>query len=91
MKRIDVMVGAFTPFSTQISTEAKEVFQKAMNGLLGVNYTPLAVSTQVVEGTNYRFFCNAKVVYPNANNDAAMVEIYQPLNGEPHIRQIHRC
>lgn len=87
----NVMVGAYTPFTTEISPEAKEVFNKALAGLVGVDYTPLAVSTQVVAGTNYRFFCNAKPVYPNAPVEGAMVYIYQPLEGEPHITNIQMC
>lgn len=55
---------------------------------IGVNYTPLAVATQVVSGINYRFFCNAQVVYPEAPNDAVITQIYKPLNGDPHITSI---
>lgn len=58
---------------------------------VGVDYVPLAVATQVVSGINYRFFCNAKGVYPGSTNDAAMVQIYQPLDGEVHITSINRC
>lgn len=85
------MVGAFTAFSTQISVEEMSVFNSALNGFVGVEYTPLAVSTQIVNGTKYRFFCNAKGVYPNATNEGAMVDIYQPTNGQPHITSITRC
>lgn len=85
------MVGAYTAYSTQISTEEMNVFNQALEGLLGVNYTPLAVSTQVVAGMNYKFFCNAKGVYPNAIDEGAIVTIYQPLEGQPHITSIIKC
>jgi hypothetical protein len=84
------LVGGWTPYSIQISPEATAVFKKALNGLVGVDYIPLAVATQVVSGTNYRFFCNAKVVYPDAPNEAAIIQIYQPLQGDPHIVSITR-
>jgi len=91
MEKTDVMVGAFTPFTTEISREAEMVFNTALKGFVGVDFTPLAVSTQVVAGVNYRFFCNARDVYPNALNEAALIEIFQPLNGIPTIREIKRC
>ena len=78
--------GGWTPFSTTISKEAMDIFNKTKP--VGVHYTPLAVATQVVSGTNYRFFCNAQVVYPDAPNDAVITQIYQPLNGEAHITSI---
>ncbi len=82
--------GGWTPYVTPIPAEDLEVFKKALHGLVGVNYSPLAVAKQVVSGMNYRFFCNAHVVYPGAANEAAIVEIYKPLNGEPHITSISR-
>jgi hypothetical protein len=78
--------GGWTPYSTTISKEAMDIFNKTKP--IGVNYTPLAVSTQVVSGTNYRFFCNAQVVYPNSPNDAVITQIYKPLNGDAHITSI---
>ncbi len=74
-------VGGWTTYSCDMSEEALKVFEKAFKGFVGVSYTPVAVATQVVEGTNYSFFCNAKGAYPNAPNEAAIVDIYQPLNG----------
>lgn len=82
--------GGWTPYSTTISAEAMDVFKHAMHGLVGVSYTPIAFATQVVSGINYRFICNAKVVYPNAPNDAAIVQIYKPLTGDAHITSITR-
>lgn len=85
------MLGAYTAFTSKISSEEMDVFKAAMGGLVGVSYTPLCVSTQVVAGMNYRFFCNAIGIYPNATDYGAMVNIYQPLEGQPHITSIQRC
>jgi hypothetical protein len=82
--------GGWTPFSTTISAEEKAVFDKAFQGFVGVQYDPLAVSTQVVSGTNYKFFCNSTVVYPNAPTIPALVIIYTPFQGDPHITEIRR-
>jgi len=83
--------GAWTPFRTEISKEELEVFKKVTDCLLGVKYSPVAVATQVVNGSNYRFFCNTKAVYPNAINDAAMVFVYKPSEGNPYIISITRA
>ncbi len=87
----ETMPGGWSEFSCDISPDEMAVFRKALQGLLGVDYTPVAVASQVVEGMNYDFFCNAKVVYPGASNEAAMVSIYAPLKGDPHITKIERC
>lgn len=87
----NVMVGTFTAYTNRMTTEQLNVFSQATKGLEGVDYTPLAVSTQLVSGTNYRFFCNSKGVYPNSLNEGAIVTIYQPLQGQPHVTSIHRC
>lgn len=84
------LVGGWTPYSTPLSAEAKEVFDSATKGLVGVHYSPLAVATQVVSGINYRFFCNAKGVYPNALNEAVIIQIYQPLKETAHITSIKK-
>lgn len=84
------MVGAYTTFSCDISKEAQAVFEKATANMLGVKYTPVAVSTQVVEGTNYAFFVNVEPVAPVSLRYAAIMVIYQPLEGEPHITEIKR-
>ncbi|MXN92010.1 hypothetical protein GR160_12315 [Flavobacterium sp. Sd200] len=69
---------------------AKKAFKEAMEGLLGVQYTPVAVSQQLVAGLNYRFFCNAKPATQYPFNGAAIVSIYKPLNGEAHITGIQK-
>lgn len=84
------LAGGWTPYSTEISKEAKEAFDEAFKGFVGVNYKPLAVANQVVAGINYRFFCNAKAVYPNSPIEAAIVQIYHPLQGPAHITSIQR-
>jgi len=84
------LLGGWTPYSTTISADAKKVFDSVIKGLVGVQYSPLAVATQVVAGTNYRFFCNAKGVYPNALNEAVIIQVYQPLKDAPHITSIKK-
>ena len=86
----NLSVGSWTAYSTTIPSEAKKAFDEAFKGFVGVDYKPLAVASQIVSGTNYRFFSNAKGVYPGASNDAALVEIYNPLQGSAHIISIKK-
>lgn len=81
-------VGAWTDFNFGLSESDQAVFKEALSGLLGVSYTPLAVATQVVSGTNYCFLCKALPVYPNAQGFAAQVYVYKPLQGGAHVTQI---
>lgn len=82
------MPGGWTAWNFTVSDEAMKVFKKALDGFVGVHYTPLAFATQVVSGTNYAFLCKGKAVYPNAPETANIVYVYQPLKGDPHITHI---
>ena len=72
-----------------LTQEAQGAFDKAMEGFVGVNYTPLALlGTQVVSGANYCFLCEATVVYPDAQPYYAVVTVYQDTQGKAEIRNI---
>lgn len=72
-----------------ITSEAQSAFDKAMEGLVGVSYTPVALlGTQLVSGTNYSFLCEAKVVYPDAQPYYAVVSVYQDLQGQAEVLNI---
>ena len=72
-----------------ITETAQGAFDKALEGLVGVNYTPVALlGTQLVSGTNYCFLCEATVVYPDAQPYYAVVTVYQDLEGKAEIRNI---
>jgi hypothetical protein len=86
---VEVVPGGWTRFGP-LDKQSKAVFETAMKGFVGVGYTPLEVSTQVVAGTNYRFLCDAQVVYPDAPMYKALVTIYQPLKGVPQLVDIHK-
>jgi len=82
------MAGRWSTYSTTISKQEITVFEEAMKSIQGVAYRPFAVATQEVNGINYRFLCNAKGQYPDALNEAAMVQLYAPLRGPVAIREI---
>ena len=81
------LMGGWTPFGP-VMPEEQAVFKTATAGLVGVDYVPEVVSTQVVAGMNYRFLCQATVVYPGAQPYQAFVTISAPLNGQPHVTSI---
>lgn len=85
---LDNRVGAYNTYTCDISPEAKKSFDEAVAEIIGVDYTPVAVSTQVVAGLNYKFFCNARAVTPSAYNEAAIVSIYASLEGTAHVTDI---
>lgn len=83
----EAMAGGWTSFGP-VTPEEQVIFKTALAGLVGVDYVPEAVSTQVVAGTNYRFLSKATPVYPGAQPYPALVTIFQPLNGQPHVTSI---
>ena len=73
----------------ELSEEAQAAFGKAMDGLVGVSYEPLAlVGTQLVSGTNYCILCQAQVVVPNAVPYYALVYVYRDTQGKAEISRI---
>ncbi|GGX35458.1 hypothetical protein [Undibacterium squillarum] len=71
-----------------VTPEEKTIFAEALHGFVGVNYTPQQVATQLVAGTNYRYKCLATLPGEAIGQWEAIVQIYQPLKGAPHITHI---
>ena len=84
------MTGSWTfPENVEMTDEMKTVFEKGIDGLLGVSYTPVAcLGTQVVAGTNYCFLCKARVVIPDADDYYALVYLYQDPAGDVSVLNI---
>jgi hypothetical protein len=80
----------WSTYSSDITMEEFYVFDEAMDGFVGVDYNPIAVATQLVSGFNYRFFSNAEVVSLDGASNAAIIEIYVPLDGSPQITDIYQ-
>jgi len=72
-----------------MTEDAAVAFRKATDGLVGVDYVPVALlSTQVVAGTNYRILCEATTVYPGAEMHYVVMTIYEGLDGSASILNI---
>lgn len=62
--------------SADLFGNLKDLFDEALNGLVGVTYKPIAfLGEQLVKGMNYFILTEAKVVYPDAKPYPAIVEI----------------
>lgn len=72
-----------------LNDKAKVMFTKATEGLLGVNYSPVAVlATQVVAGVNYAILATGKTVTANPVNHLYVIKIYEDLQGNAEITNI---
>lgn len=84
------MTGGWTPAEDFTVTEERQaIFDKGMEGLLGVGYTPVAyLGSQVVAGTNHAFLCQSKVVAPDTAPYFTVVYLYEDLQGNVRILNI---
>ena len=82
--------GGWTPAADPaLSDEVRALFEKAMEGLMGVDYVPVAyLGSQVVAGTNHAILCQATVVYPGAQPAWKIVFLYEDLTGHAEILSI---
>jgi hypothetical protein len=60
----------------EIGAEEEQIFKTAIKGLVGVDYKPVAVASQIVNGTNYVFICIGTPVVANPVPALYAVEIY---------------
>lgn len=72
----------------RITDEDIRILKTALNGLVGVDYKPEMLATQVVNGTNYCFICKSISIIPNGPEGISKIMIYKPLNGEPVVTSI---
>lgn len=75
--------GGWSEFTCAINAEAKQAFTEAMEGFVGVRYTPFAVSQQLVAGMNYRFLCNGTPATLLPVSGLYSLHIFKPLGKGP--------
>lgn len=61
-----------------------------MKGFVGVTYTPERVSKQIVNGTNYRFFCYGDPATLGGHKFPAIVKIHVSPKDEVQLVKIER-
>ncbi|MBO6271049.1 MAG: hypothetical protein J6N19_18120 [Clostridium sp.] len=80
--------GWFLPESPALTDEAKDALEKALDGMVGASYDPIALlSSQVVAGMNYCILCEITPVYPDAESHYALVYVYADLDGSAQITE----
>ncbi len=83
-----LVAGGWSPYES-LTKEDEAVFKQATEDVHGIVYKPISVSKQVVQGTNYRFRCEASAP-PALVIWETTVDIFKPLDGSAHIEQHHR-
>ena len=69
--------------------EAEEAFNKAIEELLGADYSIVSLlGTQVVSGANYEYICKKTVVIPDAKPILCFMTVYKDLDGNAMITNI---
>ena len=69
--------------------EANAALEKALEGMVGAVYEPVAVlGTQVVAGTNYCILCKVTAVTPDAQPTYALVYVYEDFEGSAEITDV---
>lgn len=73
----------------EIPQEVLDAFNKAIEGLVGCTYEPIALlASQVVAGMNYCLLCRLTVVYPDAQPTYALVYVYQNIEGACELARV---
>ena len=73
----------------EIPQEVLNAFNKAIEGLEGCTYEPIALlASQVVAGMNYCLLCRLTVVYPDAQPTYALVYVYQNIEGVCELARV---
>lgn len=80
--------GGWKPFE-KVYPDAQKVFDEAFQGFVGSDYKALAVTSQLVNGTNYIFAANARPVYPNSHEYPVLIRVFKPLSGPAHRVKFH--
>ncbi|MBR3505258.1 MAG: hypothetical protein IKO07_13595 [Clostridia bacterium] len=88
----EILVGGWSVADSEeiaLPEDAADAFEKALEGLAGCTYKPVALlGTQVVAGTNYCILCELTPVVPNPVSYYALVYIYADLQGNAQITNV---
>lgn len=84
---IGIMTGGYNVSDDiTITEDVRAIFDKALDGMTGVSYEPVAyLGYQVVAGTNHAILCKATITYPDAVPHYTIMYIYEDLDGNVEI------
>ena len=76
-------------YNVLLADDEEKIFEQAMEGLVGVGYTPIQViATQLVSGTNYAYLASGTTVTANPETNYYVIVIYNSLDGNVEITSI---
>lgn len=77
------------PESPVVTEELQALLDRALEGMTGATYTPVAyLGSQVVAGTNYALLCRVAPVVPDPVETYCVVCLYEDLEGHVEITQV---
>lgn len=76
MKGVFTMKAGGYELHPQVGEQELAVFNYAMKGYVGMHFEPVAVASQVVNGTNYIFVCTGKPVVLHPETKLYAVRIF---------------
>ena len=80
-----------TDHNAMMAEDDVETFNAAMEGLVGVGYTPVQViATQLVSGTNYAYLATGTTVTAEPQTNYYVVVVYKDLQGNVKITAINQ-
>lgn len=82
------VLGGWTQFD-DLEGQDQEVFDVAVK-LIGVKFIPEKVSKQLVNGTNYRFFCYGRPAVVGEHRFPVIVKIFKATDGKVELKGIER-
>lgn len=78
-------------YVSRLSKEQQETFDKALEGLVGVGYTPIQVlAVQLVSGTNLAYLAVGETVTATPEKNYYVITVYADLNGGAELTNIHK-
>lgn len=81
----EMICGGYTK-QRELTADEMAMF-RSVTGTGSTVYTPLSVATQVVAGTNFKFWCRFEDKASDKSGHCWIV-IYQPLQGDPELTSI---
>jgi hypothetical protein len=71
-----------------LTIEDKQILVRALDGMIGLNFNPIAVITNEIE--DYYFICKVKSIIKNLQMKMARVYIRVQKDSEPRLLEIEK-
>ena len=78
--------GGYSAWNFDLDATTKQVFEQALDELIGVDYAPIASSTQVVSGTNYCFLASGTPMVSEEHRRGFLAKIFVYVDLDNNIQ-----